>query len=139
MCATQVYYTPNVHTRAHSMHYVSSARCGRRPTRAFAQSCSRYARNTHLQISTRWRCFQYAHACVWHIRSEKHLTRIGAVNDAFRKRRENVRVGQHLAFDNGGSLVRLIEHQIHMYDVASSLSSLLEPVTCTDERKGRKD
>lgn len=37
---------------------------------------------------------------IWH--TEKHLTRIEAVNDAFRKRLdENVRVGQHSVSDNG--------------------------------------
>lgn len=81
---------------------------------------------------------------VYGTRGEKHLTRIGTVNDdAFRKRRdENVRVGQHSVSDSGSSPAT-IEHQMRMCRVdvvaSSSLSSLLERVTYTKKEKRKKE
>jgi len=70
---------------------------------------------------------------------EKHLTRIKAVNDAFRKRRdENVRVGQHSVSDSGSSLA-VIEHQMRMCDGQRCIVIVdVVKTRRTKERKGQR-
>jgi len=80
---------------------------------------------------------------IYGIRSEKHLTRIEAVNDAFRKRLdENVRVGQHSVSDNG-SRDRTSNANVRRYIVIGVVVVVvvvvvLERVIYTKGRKGKR-
>ena len=117
------------------MHYVFE--CALRPTadesfRSIAHS--RYARNTHLQISTR--CLQLrARACVWHTEREAFdpdRSRLTMLFESAATKTPRCRT-QHLAFDNGGSLAMIERRMQMMYDVRCILvtvilvSSWLEP------------